>query len=215
MGPAVVFLADLCRLPDEMSLFVSPRERKMWFSAVGLLVLIYTTLGQARQVVDWLRERNTLRLAVGLVLVAVVVLLVRDFMRRRPSRRELLIVVLLVAAYASVLLWMDRAEERLHLVQYGLVAAFFYRALGERHRAGRRLWFSPSVGAVLLTTAAGWLDEGIQHFLPSRVYDLRDVAFNALAGLLAVIAMSTLGWAEGSREGGDPLAEDAPEAGAG
>jgi VanZ family protein len=192
-----------------MSLFVSPRERKMWLAAAGLLVLIYVTLARARLVVDWLRERNTLRLAVGLVLVAVVVLLVRGFMRRRPSRRELLIVLLLVAAYAAVLLWMDRAEERLHLVEYGLVAAFFYRALGERHRAGRKLWFSPAVGAVLLTTAAGWIDEGIQHFLPSRVYDLRDVAFNALAGLLAVVAMTTLGWAEGSREADDLPGTDA------
>lgn len=186
-----------------MSLFVSPRERRMWLAASGLLLLIYATLAQAREIVNWLRERNTLRLAVALVLAAVVVLLVRNLIRRRPSRRELLTALLLVAAYAAVLLWMDRAEERLHLVEYGMVAAFFYRALSERQKAGAKLWLSPAVASVLMTAVAGWIDEAIQYFVPSRVYDLRDVAFNALAGLLAVVAMTTLGWVEGTDHQGD------------
>ena len=33
---------------------------------------------------------------------------------------------------------------------------------------------------------AGWGDELIQYFLPNRVYDLRDVAFNAEAAALVV-----------------------------
>jgi len=37
-----------------------------------------------------------------------------------------------------------------------------------------------------LTAAVGWIDEGVQHLLPNRVYDLRDVALNAAAGLLAI-----------------------------
>lgn len=182
-----------------MSLFVSPRERKMWLAAFGLLLFIYVTLAPAREIVDWLRQRNTLRLAVALVLGAVVAVLVRDFIRRRPSRRELLIALLLIAAYAAVLIWMDRAEERLHLVEYGMVAAFFYRALAERQRAGSQLWLSPALAAVLMTSAAGWIDEAIQFLVPSRTYDLRDVAFNAVAGLLAVTAITTLGWAEDTR----------------
>ena len=181
-----------------MALFVSVRERRMWLAAFGLLLVIYATTAQAREVVNWLRERNTLRLAVTLVLMAVVVLLARNLIRRRPSRRELLIALLLVASYAAVLLWMDRAEERLHLVEYGMVAAFFYRALSERQQAGSKLWLSPAVAAVWMTAVAGWLDEAIQYFVPSRVYDLRDVAFNALAGLLAVVAMTTLGCVEGT-----------------
>ena len=34
----------------------------------------------------------------------------------------------------------------------------------------------------------GWLDEGIQALLPNRVDDIRDVGFNALAGLMAITA---------------------------
>ena len=40
------------------------------------------------------------------------------------------------------------------------------------------------------------VDEGIQAILPTRVYDVRDVAFNAVAGLLAVSAMVALSWAQ-------------------
>jgi VanZ family protein len=178
-----------------MGLFVSRRERRMWLSAACLLLLIYSTLNSARQIVDWLRERNMLRLTVALVLLIIAVILVRNLLRRRPGRAEVGVALAFFGAYAVMLVVMGRAEERLHLVQYGLVAAFIYRALMERreHDAGPAI--SPAVGAIVLTAAFGWLDEGIQALLPSRVYDLRDVAFNAVAGLLAVSAMVTLSWA--------------------
>jgi len=40
----------------------------------------------------------------------------------------------------------------------------------------------------VVTALLGWADEGIQEALPNRVYDLRDVLFNSLAGLMAVLA---------------------------
>jgi VanZ family protein len=168
----------------------------MWLSAAALLVLIYSTLGSARLVVDWLRERNMLRLSVVLVLLIVAVLIARSLLRRQPGRTELAVVAFFLVAYVVMLVFMGRAEERLHLVQYGLVAAFVYRALLERREHGAGRGPSPVIGAIVLTAAFGWLDEGIQAVLPSRVYDLRDVAFNAVAGVLAVSAMATLSWAQ-------------------
>ena len=38
----------------------------------------------------------------------------------------------------------------------------------------------------------GLLDEGIQAILPNRFFDLRDVRFNALAGLMAIPASLAL-----------------------
>jgi VanZ family protein len=49
-----------------------------------------------------------------------------------------------------------------------------------------------SLASALFTLAAGWIDEGIQGLLPTRFYDLRDVAFNAAAGVLALVALSFL-----------------------
>ena len=51
--------------------------------------------------------------------------------------------------------------------------------------------------SVAATPLLGWLDEGIQAILPHRYY-LRDVGFNALAGLMAVVACVVLGWARGA-----------------
>ena len=34
----------------------------------------------------------------------------------------------------------------------------------------------------------GWLDEGFQANLPNRIYDVRDVVFNVLACLMAIMA---------------------------
>jgi VanZ family protein len=53
----------------------------------------------------------------------------------------------------------------------------------------------PAALAVATTAVVGWIDEGIQALLPSRVYDLRDVGVNALAGLMAIIATLALTWA--------------------
>jgi hypothetical protein len=50
----------------------------------------------------------------------------------------------------------------------------------------------PSVTAVIVTVAAGWIDEGLQGLLPNRFYDLRDVGLNGLAGMLAVAFLAAL-----------------------
>ena len=50
---------------------------------------------------------------------------------------------------------------------------------------GRRVP-APAIVAILATSALGLLDECLQLFVPSRVFDPRDILFNVLAGALAV-----------------------------
>lgn len=83
---------------------------------------------------------------------------------------------------------------RTHLFEYGLLAVLIYEALVERKRHDRSVP-APAVSAVLITALLGWIDEGVQAFLPNRVYDLRDVGVNALAGLVATMARIALAWA--------------------
>ena len=75
----------------------------MWASAAVVLVLIYSTLNSARQVVDFLRERNILRLSVALVLLIVAVILVRNLFRRQPGRTELGVALGFLLAYVVML----------------------------------------------------------------------------------------------------------------
>ena len=85
-------------------------------------------------------------------------------------------------------------EERSHLIEYGVVGVFIYEALTERASHGRRVPAVP-VLAILATAAIGLLDEFIQVFLPSRVFDPLDILFNLLAAAMAVGASATLAWA--------------------
>lgn len=79
-----------------------------------------------------------------------------------------------------------------NLVEYGVVAVLVYEALTERASRGRRVPV-PAVLAVAVTSVLGALDEGIQLFLPSRVFDPVDILFDVLAAGMAVAASVALG----------------------
>jgi VanZ family protein len=175
-------------------LFTSRRERRLW-SAAGLCVaLIYSTLSLARPIAEELRERDLLGLVVGLFFIGIAGLIAWRLAVARPERRVVLTVALIGGIYLVLLTAIPMLpEERLHFLEYGLVAILIYEALKER-RAHLTTTDStapaadpwPFLMAFLATLALGWIDEGIQAVLPNRVYDLRDVGFNALAGLLSL-----------------------------
>lgn len=185
--------------------FCSKREKRLWLAAGLCLLLIYFSVPIARPITEWLRTRDLLRLAVSASFVTSGVIALWALLRRRPGWRVSITAIAIAGAYAFLLVGIDLLpEERLHFLEYGIFAGFVYQALRERRRSacevgrspGRRA-LPPAAGAVLVTAAAGWLDEGIQAVLPTRFYDLRDVAFNALGGILAVSAMKLIEYSRG------------------
>jgi hypothetical protein len=160
-----------------------------------VLVAIYATLAGARVVTNALRDANLLRVSVAacfaLTAVGVLVAFVRSPVLRRP--RTLVALGLVAAAYGGVVTPMDSPEEKLHFLEYGVVALLAFAAAPTGWSHGKRL-----VGAALFTLAAGWLDEGLQALLPTRYYDLRDVGFNALAGVMALAALEVVRRAAGN-----------------
>jgi glycopeptide antibiotics resistance protein len=50
----------------------------------------------------------------------------------------------------------------------------------------------PAVLAIVGTALIGFIEETIQRWLPNKVYDIRDVSFNALAGIISVSAIVVL-----------------------
>jgi hypothetical protein len=184
-------------------LFHSHRERNYWLAAALLVLGTWSTLYWARFVANWLRDRGWITFTMWLIFAVAAAGVVALVVRGRPRRLELLVLVPFAALYAGVVLSLRaRPEEALHFVQYGWVGGLLFFALGERRR---RLppgsWLGrPGVAAllaILFTLAAGWADEGIQYLLPNRYYDLRDVAFNAMAGALAVAGATAWRWAWG------------------
>jgi hypothetical protein len=179
--------------------FDSEREKRLWAAAGFTLLVICASIYPARTIVDFLRSRNLLRLTVGAVFLATGVSLLLFLARSRPRWREIVTLTVAALVYAGVLAIMQQPEERLHFLEYGALAGFLEAALRERWQAGTGGARTAAAAAAGLATGAtallGWLDEGIQLFVPMRVYDWRDVGFNAAAGALLVTLANLRRWA--------------------
>ncbi len=107
--------------------------------------------------------------------------------------------------YVTAWLRIGSLEERTHLFEYGLVAALVHETLLERQANGRSVPALPIL-ALIISILFGWLDEGIQAILPNRVYDIRDVGFNAFAAVMIIGARWVLAtvrrWVQVRRRGG-------------
>lgn len=179
------------------SLFTSDRERRLWFSAVGVVVAIYSTLGLAGTLAEVMRENNLVPPFVLFLLFVLMAAVIGSGMKRRPGAREIWVALGVLGVYIMALLRMGGSpEERTHLFEYGIVAVLIYHALVERSLNGRRVP-TPAVLAFVMAALLGWLDEGIQALLPNRVYDPFDIFVNALAALLAIVASVAVARARG------------------
>ncbi len=194
---------------------MAAREKRLWIQAALVQLLIYASLAYVRAPSDWLRERNLLRLTVGLLFAIAVALVVRQVARSRPGPRELLALAAFGLISLVFLLRIRQVEERVHLLEYGLVTGLIYAALLERRARliaadARPLALTrfPALAAIAIGGLLGWGDELIQWVLPERYYALSDVALNVAAGTLVVLAMAARRWAR--RLDQAPTAPDTP-----
>ncbi|MBT8461962.1 MAG: VanZ family protein [Gemmatimonadetes bacterium] len=183
-----------------MSLFTSDRERRLWFWTLAVVLAIYATLGLTPKLAGALRDSDQLQAVLFIVAMFLVgATVVTQGLKLRPGGAEIGVALGIAAVYLMLFVRMALAE-RSHLIEYGVVAVFIHEALRERARQGRRVPV-PAFLAVVAASLVGVLDESIQVFLPNRVFDPRDIGFNVLAGLMAVLASLILTWAR--RRGGN------------
>jgi hypothetical protein len=176
-------------------LFSSARERRLWAWTLAVVVAIYSTLSLARKLVDALGDSGALGGQLFfLCLFLVVATAVTQGLKVRPSGVEIGVALGILTVYVLAFARMAMPAERSHLIEYGVVAVFIFEAITERASNGRRAPV-PALLAIAATSLLGALDEGIQAFLPSRVFALVDILFNVLAGVMAVAASIALGWA--------------------
>lgn len=176
-----------------MPLFASVRERRLWLWTLVVVVAIYATLGLASMLAGvWHHQGLSAAAFLGAMLLIGVAILTQG-LKVRPGGREIGVALGIAVVYFFMFFRMT-IPERSHLIEYSVVAVFIYEALTERASQGRRVP-APALLAILATSLVGALDEGIQVFLPSRVFDPVDILFNALAAGMAVTAMALLAWA--------------------
>ena len=166
-----------------------------WLPLLAYVALVYGSLPWTRDVLIALDQQQL----VGGVITAcyfgaaaaVVYHVVFDV--RLTDRVAFGALVILGAGVGALVLGLSVPEERLHFLQYGLMAVLARRAV-----APWRSGWAQYLAAVVLAAAAGWGDELVQGMLPGRVYDLRDVLINASAAALAMAGYEALhnqlGW---------------------
>ena len=164
-------------------------EWRSWTWVLLCIGLIYATIPLARMLVESIDEQ----FGRDFFLYACVVLaaLVGNACWRNLRLRQLswsahlwLLAVLGVFAFALYQL-RSIPEEALHLAQYALLGVLAYRALSH----GVHDYSIYPLG-FLLTSMVGMVDEYIQWTVPSRYFDLRDIAINAFSGLLAQVGLA-------------------------
>jgi len=112
------------------------------------------------------------------IALGVVVALVR-IRERRPFRYGAIAAALLVGTAYNAALATGRPEidavERVHFVEYGLIALLFYRVW--RPRGDPSMFILPVLAGVIV----GTIEEWFQWFIPVRVGEVRDIALNLVA----------------------------------
>ncbi|MCY4112120.1 MAG: VanZ family protein [Chloroflexi bacterium] len=177
-----------------MPFFSSVRERRLWAWTLLVVAAIYSTLGLATTLAGLLSDAGVLTPLFVLAMLLIAAAVVTRGLTWRPGGAEIAVALGVAAVYGLVFVRMALETERSHLIEYGVVALLIYEALTERASRGRRVPV-PALLAFLAAVVVGTVDEGIQAWLPVRVFDPLDILFNALAAFMAVAGSVALAWA--------------------
>lgn len=165
-------------------------NRKLWLWAVLFALLIFFTAPVARsiqQIAYRIFSKEFFTHAVILVIISVLCMLIYFFVFRLRIKNPFQYIWLLSCAglYVYVTLMLrNRPEEAVHLLEYGLLTYFIFKALGHRIR-DRTIY----IAAVLIVSFIGMMDEFIQWILPSRYWSYKDVGINSLSAVIFVLIL--------------------------
>jgi hypothetical protein len=154
-----------------------------WICVALYLAALYAMLPFARDISVELDQRHALGLVITLLFLASLMGLVFYvvFCVRLSDFAAFVAVAFLIGVTGAMVLGLSIPEERVHFLQFGFLTLLARWAFAAHLPPARQY-----LAAGVLAALAGWGDEVIQHFLPERVYDLRDVVLNTVAVLLGL-----------------------------
>ena len=94
---------------------------------------------------------------------------------------------MIAVAFTATLKALALPIEELHLVEYGLLGVFLFRAVRHRASPGKAYLWGALAGA-----AVGLVDELIQGVVPNRYFGFHDVVVNGIGALLGSSVCRTL-----------------------
>lgn len=161
-------------------------KRNKVFVALSLLYIgfLYGSSGIMRGVQAWTRHAlgDWFSLLINLTIAGAVMLFIYCYRKKfRAFRvRQTIIILSVIAGYILACRVLTIPEERIHLVEYGLLAWL----VTESFRGSISIR-NTHIYAFLLVALVGVGDEAIQWLRPNRVGDFRDILLNWFAAAMA------------------------------
>lgn len=170
-----------------------PRE-KPWLAwlvfglwSVFIIVIAPLTRPLLRELADATDKRVLIYITVVVTVIAAAVAIRLNVLQQgRLSKSRLTALVFIVGLFAYFSLFKIKSpQESLHFLEYGFLGLVTFRAFS--HRIHNVLIYPCTV---LLCSCIGTYDEILQWVNATRIYDLRDIGWNATAACLSQLAIA-------------------------
>ena len=162
----------------------------MAWACVALWVfLIYATLYIVRPICEFLKDSTPFTILINTLLILIITGLAFYFYKNIgfQNKKAAGQFFFTVVVYMIALQKMEIPEEKVHLIEYGLLAFLLHRAVFLRFE-GWHIYIISFIIAAL----TGWGDEGIQYLLPNRYYQFRDVLLNWFGAGMGFLVVGSL-----------------------
>jgi len=164
-----------------------------WLAAISYMALVYLSLRIAP--VLWDRMYSILGgkliflIYFSGVLVCLLCLLYMIFVKNDRSINNYMFFVIFVYFYGVLTLTSKYQADKIHLVEFSVLSVIIYNALKiDMDRFDMRLY----VAGALICFIAILIDENIQRFLPSRVFDWMDILRGTASSIITLLAIRIL-----------------------
>lgn len=164
---------------------LSVRSR-YWLQVIMWVGIIYTSLPWVRPVCDFLKAKTPFSILINSLMVAVFfgLIVLMHYWRVLQGARvfSYLLVLGVFVGYGFLLVSLKVPEEKIHLIEYGILAFLVFRAAALDYQGIKSYAL-----AFVVSSLAGWVDEVIQHFFPNRYYQNSDVLLNMVGAGLGLL----------------------------
>ncbi len=106
--------------------------------------------------------------------------------RERYGVSQYLWVAFISCLYGLIIYIVDVPEEQVHFIEYGILSGLIYIALTLDIHNNISVYFL----SAFIVFVFGAVDEVIQWLLPNRIFDIRDILINGIAGILVQLLIA-------------------------
>ena len=153
-------------------------------STLAYIITIFLFTTVAREISISLRQYNLQGIAITLSFLGAVILLgyYLIFNVHLSDKIAFLGLSIILIVLGIMIMGLSVPEEKIHFLEFGFLALLSRKALSWNFSIKKQY-----IGAIIITCIIGILDEILQYYLPSRFFDIRDIALNTLAGIIAIV----------------------------